>query len=165
VQLYVGDPDAAVARPVRELKGFQKLDLAPAQTATATFQLSARDLSYWSTTHGGWHLEPGSFDLAVGASSRDLRLTTTIDVTAPPARIRLDAMSTLEEWLADPVGGPELRAAIGTEPDGRPAGILGNDELIRIIGNFPISSLAAFPGLGITHQTVDTLTAGRKEPS
>jgi beta-glucosidase len=86
-------------------------------------------------------------------------------VTAPPVRARLDAMSTLEEWLADPEGGPALRAAVGTEPGGRPAGILGNDELIRIIGNFPISSLAAFRGLGITHETVDTLTAGRTEPS
>lgn len=68
-------------------------------------------------------------------------------------------MSTLEEWLSDPDGGSALRAAVGTDPAGRPAGILGNDELIRIIGNFPIGSLAAFPGIGITHQIVDTLLA------
>ena len=158
VQLYVGDPVATVARPVRELRGFQKLDLAPGETARATFRLGARDLSFWSTAHGAWHLEPGSFDLAVGASSRDLRLSASVDVTAPSVCLPLDGMSTLEEWLADPEGGPTLRAAVGTRPDGRPAGILGDDELIRVIGNFPLSTLAAFPGLGITHETVSALT-------
>ena len=79
-------------------------------------------------------------------------------MTAPPVRLPLDGMSTLEEWLADPEGGPTLRAAVGTRPDGRPAGILGDEELIRVIGNFPLSTLAAFPGLGITHETVSALT-------
>ena len=165
VQLYVGDPEAAVARPVRELKGFQKLDLAPGESGTATFRLDARDLSYWSPVHGGWQLEPGQFDLAVGASSRDLRLTMSIEVSAPPVRLPLDGMSTLEEWLADPEGGPALRAAVGTDSDGRPAGILGSEEMIKVIGNFPISSLAAFAGLGITHQMVESLVAGRESRS
>ena len=165
VQLYVGDPVATVARPVRELRGFQKLDLAPEETERVTFRLGARDLSFWSTTHGAWHLEPGTFDLAVGASSRDLRLTTSVEVNAPWVRLPLDGMSTLEEWLADPEGGPTLRAAVGTRPDGRPVGILGDEELIRVIGNFPLSTLAAFPGLGITHETVTALTAWGESPS
>ena len=162
-QLYVGDPEASVARPDRELRGFQKLDLGPGENARAAFRLDARDLSYWSTARGGWHLEPGAFVLAVGASSRDLRLSTTIEVSAPPTRRRLDAMSTLEEWLADPVGAPALRAAVGTDATGRAAGILGDEELIRVIGNFPIGRLAAFPGLGITHPLVETLLAGQAE--
>ena len=47
-------------------------------------------------------LEGGEFELAVGASSRDLRLTTIVDIAAPPLPVRLDGMSTLQEWLADP---------------------------------------------------------------
>jgi hypothetical protein len=43
------------------------------------------------------------------------------------------------------------------DPDGRPHGILGDQELIKIIGNFPLSSLTAFPGLGIDHATVTDL--------
>jgi beta-glucosidase len=154
-QLYVGDPVASVARPPRELKGFAKLELDPGQAETVRFQLDARDLSYWSTTTSGWVLEPGEFTLAVGASSRDLRLTTTIDVTAPPPQVRLDGMATLQEWLADPTGSTLLHQAVGTDDAGRPRGILGNDELIAIIGNFPLSTLAAFPGLGLDHSTVD----------
>jgi beta-glucosidase len=157
VQLYVGDPQAQVARPVRELKAFAKVSLEPGQAATVTFRLDARDLSYWSAAHHRWVLEAGAFELAVGASSRDLRLTTTLEVPAPPLPVRLDAMATLEEWLAHPEGSAALRRAVGVDDDGRPRGILGDDELIRVIGNFPLGSLAAFPGLGIDHATVDHL--------
>jgi beta-glucosidase len=104
-----------------------------------------------------WALEAGEFELAVGASSRDLRLTTTIDIDAPPPPGRLDGMATLQEWLADPTGAALLHKAVGTDDQGRPKGILGNEELLPVIGNFPISTLAAFPGLGFTHDLVHDL--------
>jgi len=157
VQLYVGDPEASVARPVRELKAFAKVDLDPSQTTVVDLPLTARDLSYWSTTLNDWALEGGEFELAVGASSRDLRLTTTIDIAAPPLPTRLEAMSTLQEWLADPTGSALLHEAVGTDETGRPKGILGNEELMVVIGNFPISTLAAFPGLGLSHAVVHGL--------
>jgi len=157
VQLYVRDPQASVARPVRELKAFVKVELDPGESAAVDFVLTPRDLSYWSTVHNDWVLEGGEFELAVGASSRDLRLTTTLDVAAPPPPARLDGMSTLQEWLADPTGSALLRTAVGTDATGRPKGILGNEELLAVIGNFPISTLAAFPGLGLGHAVVQAL--------
>jgi len=157
VQLYVGDPQASVARPVRELKAFAKVDLDPGETATVELALTARDLSYWSTTLHDWTLEGGEFELAVGASSRDLRLTTTLDIAAPPLPARLDAMSTLQEWLADPTGSALLHQAVGIDATGRPKGILGNQELMPVIGNFPISTLAAFPNLGLSHPVINHL--------
>ena len=158
VQVYVGDPEASVARPVRELKAFAKVDLGPGQSTVVAFALTARDLSWWSTRHHDWVLEAGQFELAVGASSRDLRLTTTVDVAAPPPPVTLDAMATLQEWLADPTGAALLHKAVGTDDQGRPKGILGNTELLPVIGNFPISTLAAFPGLGFTHDLIHALT-------
>ena len=130
VQLYVGDPEASVARPVRELKAFAKVDLDPGETTMVEFALTARDLSYWSTSLNDWALEGGEFELAVGASSRDLRLTTTVDVAAPPLPARLDGMATLQEWLADPTGSALLHKAVGTDETGRPKGILGSEELM-----------------------------------
>jgi beta-glucosidase len=159
VQLYVGDAAAAVARPPRELKAFAKVDLAPDTQHQVAFTLTARDLSYWSTSHRRWVLEPGEFQIAVGASSRDIRATAAIVVDGTPPDEPLTAMSTLTEWLADPVGGPALRDAVGVDSDGRPAGILGNEELMRIIANIPLSTLASFRGLGITEDLVDRLTA------
>ncbi len=158
VQLYVSDPESFVARPPRELKGFAKTTtLVPGESQTVTLQLQSRDLSYWSVRQHRWVLEGGTFQLSVGASSRDLRLSTTIEVTASPLIVELDGMATLEEWLVHPVGSGLLREAIGVDEHGQPRGILGDDELLRVIGNFPISTLAAFPGLGIDHTTVDHL--------
>ena len=109
------------------------------------------------TAAGRWVLEGGRFDLAVGASSRDLRLTASVDVPAAPVRPRLDREATLQEWLADPRGAEALRAAVGTDDTGRPRGIVGNPELATVIGNFPLARLATFPGLGITQDVLRAL--------
>ena len=58
-------------------------------------------------------------------------------------------MASLEEWLADPAGAPVLREVVGTDETGRPRGILGDDELRAVVGNFPIGALTAFPGSGL----------------
>ena len=118
-----------MARPVRELKAFAKVDLEPGETTAVDFPLDRpRPLLLVDRLHG-WVLEGGEFTLAVGASSRDLRLTTTVDIAAPPLPVRLDAMSTLQEWLADPTG-PRCCTGGRDRRDGRPRGILGDDELI-----------------------------------
>ena len=162
VQVYVGDPAAAVARPPRELKAFAKVSLEPGAELEVTFGLTARDLSYWSAVHRRWVLEPGEFQIAVGASSRDIRLTQAIVVVGTPPAPPLTGMSTLAEWLADPSGGPALRAAFGAGPDGQPGGILASDELVRMLRGFPLSTLAVF-GAGITHKQVESLIAAMNQ--
>ena len=104
-------------------------------------------------------LEGGEFRICVGASSRDIRLSAAITVPATPPALPLSGTSTLTEWLTDPVGGQVLRDAMGTRPDGRPGGILGSEELLAIIGNMPLATLAAFPGLGVTGELIDTMVA------
>ena len=161
VQLYVGDPEASVARPPRELKGFATITLEPGADGRVEFTLGVREFAYWSVRDGCWLVEAGAFTVEIGASSRDIRLTEsiTVDATAPPRP--LTGMSTLEEWLADPAGERALRAAIGTDADGNPAGILGNAEMQRMLGNFPVSTLAAFADFGLSHEIVDRLVAER----
>jgi beta-glucosidase len=159
VQVYVADLEASVARPVRELKAFGKVDLDPGETARVGFRLGSRDLSYWSELNHGWALEAGRFEFAVGASSRDLRLTATLDVDAPPVAAPLGEESSLQEWLADPVGRPMLLEAMGVGAGDGPTGVLADEELLRVVGNFPLRSLAAFPGMAVDHTTLDSLLA------
>ena len=159
VQVYVSDPAAAVARPPRELKAFAKVTLEPGAEREVTFTLTARDLSYWSALHRRWVLEGGEFGIYIGASSRDIRLSAAITVAATPPALSLSGTSTLTEWLTDPDGGQVLRDALGTRPDGTPGGILGSEELLAIIGNMPLETLAAFPGLGVTEELIDTMAA------
>ncbi|WP_282796786.1 glycoside hydrolase family 3 N-terminal domain-containing protein [Streptomyces sp. CC224B] len=81
VQLYVHDVAASIARPVRELRGFERVTLAPGATRTVRFRLGARDLGFWTNDPGGvFRLEEGAFDLYVGNSSTATakrRLTVT----------------------------------------------------------------------------------------
>lgn len=77
-QLYVSDPSATVSRPERELKGFEKVRLAPGQTKHVTLMLNASAFSYWSPTLKAWHIDPGDFVLRVGSSSQDTPLTHTL---------------------------------------------------------------------------------------
>jgi beta-glucosidase len=165
VQLYVREVEASVSRPVRELKGFTKVRLAPGQGTIVTLRLGSRDLSYWSVARHDWVLEAGQFEIAVGASSRDLRSVATVEIAALPIREPLGPMSTLDEWLADPAGSAALRAAVGTDEAGVPKGVLGDDELRKVIGNFPVSSLAAFPGSGLDHAMLDGLIDQLRRPS
>ncbi len=71
-QLYVRDLVGSVTRPVKELKGFQKVDLQPGQSREVTFTLKASDLAFY-TAAGKWEAEPGAFKVFVGGNSRDVK--------------------------------------------------------------------------------------------
>jgi beta-glucosidase len=74
VELYVHDGHSKIDRPVHELKGFQRLQLQRGETKTAEFKLSRDDFSYWNPVTKAWQADPGTFEVQVGASSRDIRL-------------------------------------------------------------------------------------------
>lgn len=116
-QLYLGRPESALSRPPRELRDFARVSLEPGAGTQVEFGLSRRALSHWDTGRGEWAVEPGPAEVAVGHSSRDLPLTASFEVPAPPLRVRLNRMSTIGEWLDDPDAGPALRAALGESAD------------------------------------------------
>ncbi|MCX2718787.1 glycoside hydrolase family 3 N-terminal domain-containing protein [Lentiprolixibacter aurantiacus] len=81
VQLYVSKADTQIDRPVRELKTFGKTrELAPGERQTLVLPLDIKDLRYWDESVSDWTLEPGTYRLEVGVSSRDIRQTTEIDL-------------------------------------------------------------------------------------
>ncbi len=69
VQLYIHQKAGSDSRPLRELKGFERLTLKPGETKTVTFHLGPDELGYWSTNAGTWVQEAGAFDVWVGADS------------------------------------------------------------------------------------------------
>ena len=73
-EVYVSDPSAKVQRPERELKGFEKVRLAPGQTRHISVPLDARAFSYWDETGHRWAIDPGKFQIHVGDSSEDTPL-------------------------------------------------------------------------------------------
>jgi beta-glucosidase len=81
VQLYLHQRYGSASRPVRELKGFQRVILPARTSRQVQFTLSPDQRRYWSTTMRDWVLEPSTFDIWVGGSST-AELTTTFEVTA-----------------------------------------------------------------------------------
>ena len=80
VQLYVEDEESTVIRPVKELRGFEKVELAPGETKTVSFKLDARAFAYYDVQLGEFHVESSSFKIMIGRSSADMKLTDTVSV-------------------------------------------------------------------------------------
>jgi beta-glucosidase len=81
VQLYVHDVKSSVKQPVKELKGFERVSLQPGEKKTVKIQLDANQLAYFDVNTHGWVVEPGEFDVLIGASSRDIRGKASFEVT------------------------------------------------------------------------------------
>jgi beta-glucosidase len=82
VQLYLHQAKSSADRPPQELKGFRRVMLPAGQSQTVTFTLDARAMSFYSVAKHAWVAEPSSFDVLVGASSRDIRLKGNFELTA-----------------------------------------------------------------------------------
>jgi beta-glucosidase len=80
VQLYVHDGHSKIDRPLRELKGFQRVELKAGETKFVNFLLDPAAFSYWSPEKKGWMAEPGKFEIQLGASSRDIRLRAPLEL-------------------------------------------------------------------------------------
>ena len=73
VQLYISDLKSSLPRPVKELKGFQKVKLAPGETKNVTFTIGKDALSYYDDAQQAWVVEPGKFEAIVAASATDIK--------------------------------------------------------------------------------------------
>ncbi len=86
VQLYVKDVEATAFRPEKELKGFSKVELQPGEETKVTIELGQRAFAYYNTDLNDWHVESGTFEILVGASSRDIRLSAAVEMKSSQAQ-------------------------------------------------------------------------------
>jgi beta-glucosidase len=80
VELYVHDGHSKIDRPAHELKRFQRVELQPGQTKIVNFLIDRAAFSYWSPEKKDWTFDPGTFEIQVGASSRDIRLRAPLEL-------------------------------------------------------------------------------------
>ena len=106
-QLYVGDPESTVLRPVRELKGFRKVALQGGESKDVSFTLDKRSFAYWNTEIHDWHVESGEFILSVGDSSRNLPLSASVQVEST---VELPRHYTPDSIYLDVMADPKARA-------------------------------------------------------
>ena len=134
VQLYVAKPDAKVFRPVKELKGFTKVQLEAGESKTVTIPLDDKAFRYWNVATDRWEVEGGSYQLLVGASSADIRLTAAVTVAGTGA--------------PDPYAGKNLEhyrtAQVQNVPDAEFEALLGHaipENKVRIDRNMTLGEM------------------------
>ncbi|WP_456284041.1 beta-glucosidase [Microbacterium sp. JZ101] len=143
VQVYVGDPEASVDRPVRELRAFRKVRLAAGESTRVRLELDERAFAFWGET--GWTVEPGAFTVEVGTSSRDIVATTEIELDVPPVVPELDLESTIGDWQRHPVGRGVLEGALAAH-GGASAAIFADPEISRMMESMPLRTMLGFGG-------------------
>jgi len=109
VQLYVSDVQSTVLRPVRELKGFEKVELAPGESKEVTFTLDKRSFAYWNEQISDWHVETGEFVIEIGQSSRDICLSESVNVIST---VKLPRKYTVDTIVMDIMEDEEATEAL-----------------------------------------------------
>lgn len=90
VQLYVAPPVNGMFRPVRELRAFAKVELAPGESKVVELSLDRRAFAYYDIQAKNWRVDGGTYAVEAGSSSRDIRLTQTIEVQGTTPIITLN---------------------------------------------------------------------------
>ena len=104
VQLYVKVNECEVLRPVKELRGFDKVSLKPGETKTVKFILDSRDFSYWNDDVHAFHMEAGKFEIQIGASAKKVLLSVPVETVRE--QIQEDIMYSMTTLVGDMVNHP-----------------------------------------------------------
>lgn len=115
VQLYVGDKESTVLRPVRELKEFAKVELQPGESKDVTFTLCKRAFAYWNEQIHDWHVESGEFTIEVGQSSRKIDVCATVTVNST---VELPRNYTMDSIFMDVMKDPRAVSVLKPMLDG-----------------------------------------------
>ena len=167
VQLYVSAPESSVIRPVKELRGFTKVELQPGETKSVSFTLDKRAFSYWETIIHDWHAESGSYDIMVGSSSRDICLTSKVQVTT---EVRLPVHYTPDTCFGDLMDNPRAMeimqsymghfGSIGFSTEERSesaSGAITNEMMAAMMRYMPLRGLISFSGGKLSYADLETL--------
>ncbi|MGB4458430.1 MAG: glycoside hydrolase family 3 C-terminal domain-containing protein, partial [Defluviitoga tunisiensis] len=149
VQLYIRDVESKVNRPEKELKGFEKIELAPGEEKTVTFKLDKRSFAYYNTEIRDWYVESGEFEILVGKSSKEIELKETVKVNSTVTiKKKYDRNSTIGDLMEDPEASQVLKELL--EKINEIGGIFQEDEhrdqelIISMMRYLPLRGLINF---------------------
>jgi beta-glucosidase len=150
-QLYTRAPESPVTRPRRELLAHRRITLAPGTSAPVSFELPLSRLEFWDVAIGGPRLAPGAYELLVGASSEDIRVRTTLQVTGAPPLPRPVTQLGLDAADFDEQSGAEIVDRTKVSGDAVTPADAGEAELLYRDCDF---------GAGVTEVTVEVAGEG-----
>lgn len=118
VQLYVRDVECSVPRPEKELKGFAKVSLNPGETRRVEMNLDKRSFAYYNVELSDWDAETGEYEILIGASSADIRLSGSIQVSSTQMiKKKYDEYVTMGELMEIPEAAGFMQSMMQQMPD------------------------------------------------
>lgn len=139
VQLYVSDKTGVEIRPEKELKGFEKVFLKAGESKVVSFKLDQRSFAYWNTDTKQWYAASGTYEIIIGASSRDLRLSAKVDVTSSGKKA---FTITPQTTMGDMLRNREMAALIKPEFEKACEAVIGNLSDEEFERQFPFTKAA-----------------------
>ena len=153
VQLYIRDLTGSAIRPEKELKGFEKVFLESGETKTVTMELNKRSFAWYNTELHDWFAASGDYEILVGASSRDIRLTETLHLNSSQ---RLPMHVHMNTTLGDLLRNPETAEAakkliqkyLSGEAGSEAASEAVSEEMtMAMTDSMPLRALMGFAGV------------------
>ncbi|MFB7892889.1 beta-glucosidase [Microbacterium sp. NPDC056044] len=113
VQLYVSAPSGDVRRPLRELKAFEKVTLAPGESTELHLELDRRSFAYWDVEQGGWIVKPGEYLVQLAADAASVLAEELIELEGDRVATAVTLDSPIAAWLDHPVIGATANQTLG----------------------------------------------------
>lgn len=158
VQLYVRDVESSVIRPLKELKGFDKVSLEPGEEKTMAFELDKRCFACYDVSEGDWSVETGEFEILIGRSSQDIALSETVTVISTTARkLVYHRNSTLSDLMLSEKGAAFSQKLRGLLPFGENVSEENREMLEGFKESVPLRALVSFSGGRFTEKQLQEL--------
>lgn len=146
VQLYVHDEECTWTRPEKELKAFSKIELAPGEKQQIVFELEERDFAYYNTKYNRWVAESGYFQIALGSSSRDIRITERLYCDFGKEEVSFHKFSLVSDWINDPTAKSVLEECLNEMNQHVVEKIYLNEEFIGFWEDCPVIKILQMYG-------------------
>lgn len=160
VQIYVAPSETEVSRPVKELRAFDKIELAPGEKKTVTFELDARAFAYWNTEIHDWFVESGSYDVQVGKNADEVLLHASVQVEGTKKIKKTYTLNTCmgelmrdekaQAVLSQMMGGNQQAMEMAEANKEDPSGAVNSEMMAAMMNDMPLRQLLSFvPGMTI----------------
>lgn len=162
VQLYVHNPDGEEIRPEKELRNFAKVFLEPGETKTVTMELNGRAFSYYHMGIHDWYAESGEYEILIGASSRDIRLRQSIQMSStkqiPFVAGDTTTWADVELFAKDPSVLDHIRDVSGFTGEDRvnddSLGAGADEMMANMFADTPLHSILSFSGDELKYEDI-----------
>lgn len=168
VQLYVAPGESEIARPAKELRAFDKIELMPGEKKTVTFELGERAFAYWNTEIHDWFVESGAYEIQIGKNAKEVSLSESVQVEGTKKIRKIYTLNTcMGELMWDEkagavfgqmMGGNQQALEVAEANQEDASGAVNAEMMAAMMNDMPLRQLLSFVP-GMTREMLEQILA------